>query len=223
MRFRLGALLLFWQGAMASLSVLGCGTHRDDEIPQDLLDAIASAADDDAYPAGAKGSEIGDIAPNVCVTGWLNPRATAYEQSVAEEICFADFWDPGAESHRLLLVNTAANWCSACQVEYGGLDTRPSLSEEVNQRPELRILGTLFQDVARNPSTLDDAALWAKAFEVDFPFGIDPDFEMGAFADPLIQPFNLLLDTRTMEVVLKIQGDNPGQLWPAIDSLLESR
>ena len=44
-------------------------------------------------------------------------------------ICFADFYEPDTNEPRLLLVNTAALWCSACQVEYGGSGARASLDE----------------------------------------------------------------------------------------------
>lgn len=208
---------------LSSALALGCGAHADDEIPRDLLEAIeARNANQDDYPAGPKGSDRGDVAPNVCVEGWRNPLGEGFDEDEMETICFADFWDPQAAEHRLLLVNTAAIWCVACQVEYGGTGSRPTLAEEVRERTEagLRILGTLFQDSARDPATNADGALWAQTFDVDFPFGIDRDFEMGAFADPVVQPFNLVIDTRTMEIVLQIQGDNPGQLWPAIDEQL---
>lgn len=209
----------------AAGTLSACGTHANDDIPQDLLEAIAqSDSEDPNYPSGEKGSAPGDVAPNVCVSGWLDPRASAFDTGAMEEICFADFWDPDAEDHRLLLVNTAAIWCSACQVEYGGAGSRPALSEEATARREqgLRILGTLFQDASRNPATPSDGSLWARTFDVSFPFGIDENFEMGAFADADVQPFNLLIDTQTMEIVLNINGDNPGQLWPAIDERLQT-
>jgi hypothetical protein len=58
----------------------------------------------------------------------------------------------------------------------------------------------LFQDASRAPARPEDGATWARAFEVDFPFGIDPEFAMG---------------------VHRVQGDNPDQLWPVIDERLE--
>jgi hypothetical protein len=43
---------------------------------------------------------------------------------------------------------------------------------------------------------------------------------MGVFADADVQPFNLVLDATNMRVVLRMNGDNPNQLWPAIDERL---
>lgn len=204
------------------LSAFACGSHADDDIPEGLLDAIRSQGGDGAYPDGPTGGEVGDLAPNVCVTGWREPSAAGFEVDAMQQICFGDFHAPDADGVRLLLVNTAALWCSACQVEYGGSGTRPSLADEVRERSArgLSVLGTLFQDAARRPAELGHGVEWARAFEVDFPFGIDPDFEMGAFADADVQPFNLVIDARTMRVVLRVNGDNPDQLWPAIDERL---
>jgi hypothetical protein len=204
---------------------LACGTHADDEIPDELLDAIAAGSSKRAdYPEGPYGGALGDVAPDVCVEGWLDPAAANFDGAAMQTLCFSDFWDPEAASHRLLLVNTAAIWCSACQVEYQGAGSRDSLSAEVASRRDrgLRILGTLFQDASRRPARPEDGVAWARAFEVDFAFGIDADFEMGAFADADVQPFNLVVDTRDMRVVHRVQGDNPDQLWPVVDERLEA-
>jgi hypothetical protein len=221
---RRGSILYLAVSALCMLSS-ACGSHDHDSIPAELLSAIENGARDSSdYPAGPSGDQVGDIAPNVCVDGWLDPTAADYDATRMEPICFADFWDPEQQDHRLLLVNTAAIWCSACQVEYQGSATRPSLSAEASARQErgLRVLGTLFQDASLNPATRSDGVRWAQSFEVDFPFGVDADFEMGAFADPSVQPFNLLIDTSTMEIIFTLQGDFPGQLWPLIDEQLAS-
>jgi hypothetical protein len=203
-------------------AAIGCGTHANDEIPDDLLDAIRERTAGGDYPEGATGTAVGDISPNLCFRGWPDPQAADFDIDALEPICFGDFYQPDAAGERLLLVNTAALWCSACQLEYGGANSRPSLSVEVEARTEagLAVLGTLFQDTARRPAAPSHGAQWARAFDVDFPFGIDPDFAMGAFADADVQPFNLLIDARTMRVVLRVDGDNPDVLWPAIDERL---
>ncbi len=209
-------------GVLALLA-LGCGSKSNDEIPEELLAAIAAGqASGGDYPEGPYGSEIGDVAQDVCIRAWTNPQAADYAASELEPLCFSDFYDPEAEKNALLLVNTSAIWCQACRTEYAGSSARPSLSEEVAERYDsgLRIMGVLFQGVDREPATERDAELWAQTFEVDFAFGLDESFAMGAFADPQKQPFNMVLDTRTMEIALVVEEDDPRTLWPAIDSLL---
>jgi hypothetical protein len=215
---RFAWLVLF--GAMA----WGCGSRGNDDIPKALLEAIAEGNQGTSeYPSGPYGSEVGDVAGDVCVDGWRNPSASDFDPAALERVCFSDFWDPTGDERKLLLVNTSAVWCQACRSEYGGTSTRPSLVEEAAARQErgLRVMGVLFQKLSRMPADETDASLWAETFEVDFPFGVDAPFAMGAFADPELQPFNMLLDTQTMTIALKIGGDEPKILWPAIDDLLE--
>lgn len=201
-----------------------CGTRSDDEIPPALLAAIragqGSAAD---YPDGPYGGDVGDVARDVCIQAWHNPREQSYDPNALERVCLSDYYDPSATEHSLLLVNTSAIWCQACRSEYGGSGSRPSLGEEARERRSagLRVLGALFQGSEREPATVDEAVLWARTFRVDFGFGLDATFAMGAFADPVLQPFNMVIDTRTMRIVQQVSGDEPEVLWPAIDSLLE--
>lgn len=202
---------------------LGCGSHDNDEIPAGLLEAIAGRDVDSAdYPKGPYGSDVGDTAENVCIQGWRDPTGAGFDASKLETLCFADYWDPNAKDESLLLVNTSALWCTACRSEYGGTQSRPSLGRAVAERSDrgLHMLGVLFQDAERNPANAADATLWAQTFGVDFPFGYDAPFAMGAFASASIQPFNMLIDARTMTVVLTLQGDDPETLWPAIDARL---
>lgn len=209
-------------GLWLAVVFTACGTRSNDEIPPALLDAIAQRGDSAAaYPEGPYGGKLGDIAPDVCIRGWHHPREADYDPERLERICLSDFWDPEAREHQLLLVNTSAIWCSACRVEYGGSGNRPSLSRHLSERRGLRLLGALFQDAAFEPADEADAVAWARTYAVDFSFGLDAPFVMGAFADAEVQPFNMVIDTRSMRIVLQVDGDEPTTLWPAIDSLLE--
>lgn len=209
--------------ALAVLAV-ACGVRSNDEIPPELLEAIAQrGGSSNAYPDGPYGNGLGDVAPDVCIRGWHDPGAADYDPGQLERICLSDFWDPEAREHSHLLVNTSAIWCSACRVEYGGSGSRPSLSRHLSERRErgLRMLGALFQDAAFEPAGEAEVVAWARTYSVDFSFGLDAPFVMGAFADAEVQPFNMVIDTRTMRIVLRVDGDEPATLWPAIDSLLE--
>lgn len=210
--------------AIAGVLLLGCGTRNNDDIPSELINAIAAgnSSSGSDYPAGPYGSDVGEIAADICMPAWRDPSASDFDSAELEELCFSDFYDPSGESTRLLLVNTSAIWCAACRVEYGGTGERPSLGEEREERADegFDVFGSIFQDTERNPASLEDAELWAETFQVDFAFGLDEQFAMGAFADESVQPFNMVLDTTTMEIVLVLQGDEPATLWPTVDEFL---
>jgi hypothetical protein len=203
------------------LWLFGCGTQKDGDIPPELLAAIAQrdvpAAD---YPAGPTGGNVGDIAENRCIRAWRDPRKAGFAPEKLEPLCLGDFWDEAAAEHQLLLVNTAAIWCQACQVEYSGNGARGPLTEEVALRRKvgLRIFGSLFQDGQFNPATDAHAVTWARTFDVNFPFGVDTSFEFGAFASADVQPLNMVVDTRTMRILLKAQDVESA--WELIDATL---
>lgn len=212
----LGAALLF-AGATA------CGSQSDAEIPPELLDAIARHTNDLDYPDGPSGGAVGDIATNICFPTWDNPASEKYAPDALIERCLSDYYDPDAKRHRLLFVVSSAIWCQACQVEFGGSGSLAPLREDVAARRErgLRVWSGLFQDARGNPATNDDGVRWAKAFKVDFPFGVDADFTLGRFAKADAQPLHMLIDTRTMRIVHKATGGNLSLLWEKVDGLLD--
>jgi hypothetical protein len=225
-----------WIAALA-IALTACGSNAP-EIPPELIEAIKASGTGNGsdYPAGPFGTSEGDVVTNLCFDGWRNPKAAGYDSSAFEQICFSDFYAPegttldpeGSGEERnveLILVNTGAVWCSACQVEWGGLGSHPPLSviQEERQEDGLQILGLIFQDAARKPATEVHAEAWSEKFEVDVPFALDPDFLMGLYAKPDTQPFNMVVDARTMQILLQVEGDNPTVLLAFIDEELAKR
>jgi len=199
--------------------LVACGTN-DASVPPALLDAVKHQGATSGYPAGPYGSRVGDVVPNLCFEGWSNPKAEGYAPSRLAPVCLKDFHDDPAA--RLLLVESCAVWCASCAFEYGGSADRPSLGSALAARSDagFRALGTLFQDKEGNPATPADAATWAGRYSVTFPFAVDDQHQIGLFTTPNAAPFNLLVDTRTMKIVLALEGDEPSVLFGKVDSFL---
>ncbi len=206
------------------VTVAGCGTQSDSEIPPELLAAIAQRDTELAYPEGPTGGAVGDLATNICFSAWDDPKAAAYDPSALRKRCLSDFYDPSGESHRLLFVVSSAIWCQSCQAEFGGAGTVAPIGEELATRRArgLRAFSGLFQNAGGDPATEDDAVRWARAFEVDFPFGVDQEFTLGRFAKADAQPLHMLIDTSTMKIVHKATGGNINLLWQKVDDSLPS-
>jgi hypothetical protein len=204
-----------------ALLASACGSQNNGDIPPELLSAIERGRAPEAdYPNGPTGGEVGDVADNRCIPAWQDPAAVDFDPNALKPICLGDFWDPDQADHKLLLVNTSAIWCQVCQVEYQGSGSRQALGKEVKSRHKagLRVLGSLFQNGQYDPASVQDGVNWAKAFQVDFPFGIDSKFEFGAFATADVQPLNMVVDTRSMKILLKAQDGEAA--WAVIDALL---
>jgi len=200
-----------WLVCVASVGSVACGSNTP-KIPPELL--AIGGCNSPEYPSGPFGTEEGDTLADACFQGFRNP---AQAKGSLETIAFADYYDPtGSKGYRLILINTAAVWCSACRSEHEGLSEK---NHEYGPRG-LRILSTLFQDARRNPATLSDLGTWTKTFSSDYAMVLDPDYQLGGFASAETAPLNLVIDARTMKIEKKLLGDQATVLWPFIDASL---
>ncbi|HEX3776317.1 MAG TPA: hypothetical protein VHV51_17715 [Polyangiaceae bacterium] len=208
----LAAALLFGS------SLSGCGDNTP-KIPAELLNGETTSCAANDYPSGPYGTEAGDVVANLCFQGFRAPARVTHSASSLETIAFSDFYDrTGSKGISLILINTAAVWCSACRTEH------ETLSQKNDQySPEgLRILSTLFQDEASNPATFSDLTTWVETFSSDYAMALDPDYQLGSYARAETAPLNLVVDARTMKIEKKLLGDEPTILWPFIDAALAS-
>jgi len=219
-------------GVAAALLVLasGCGTNRP-EIPDDYKTG-GSGGGVSGYPEGPYAQNIqADVGKPIMdvsfAKGWKDPSAANFDPAQLEPIALSDFYDPdGTKGYELLLLNTAAVWCGACKNEHGGTADSPSLSEHYDALGPrgLVILSALFQDASSNPATEKNLEAWAKTFGTNFPFVLDPEYQLGGrYVDPQTAPLNLIVDARTMKLLLGTTGDQAAVIWPFIESELQKR
>lgn len=202
----------------ALLLTAACGSNTP-EVPPELLEQ-SSGCGAAAYPSEGVGTEEGDVVENECFVGYRAPQRVAPIARHRETIAFSDYYDPsGTKGVNLLLVNTAAIWCSACVGEHHSLpDYQTRLGEQ-----GLVILSTLFEDAARNPASLEDVERWIGKFGTNFPMVADPDQELGAYASTALAPLNMVVDPRSMRILKKYVGDQGTVMWPYIESELARR
>jgi hypothetical protein len=207
-----------WLGSawlsVAALTLSACGSNTP-KIPPELL--AGGGCNSPEYPNGPFGTEEGDTLANACFQGFRDPSTVSHSESSLQTIAFADYYDPtGSKGYRLILINTAAVWCSACRSEHD------DLPEKVRQfAPRgLRILSTLFQDARREPASFRDLSTWVETFSSNYAMVLDPDYQLGGFASAETAPLNLVVDARTMKIEKKLLGDQAAVLWPFIDASL---
>ncbi len=201
---------------LIALAASGCGSNRP-TLPAG--ESVAESCPAVAYPAGPYGTEPGSVLKNACFRGWTRPDSAAHDASSLESVQLSDYFDPtGAAGRRLLLLNTAAVWCSACRVEHEHLSERAS---ELGPRG-LVILSALFQDQQRNPADVEDLTTWVETFESNFPMVLDPRYQFGLYASAETAPLNLVIDARDMTILQKYIGDQAAVMWPYIESRLEA-
>lgn len=203
---------------LLATTLLACGSNAP-ELPEGLLAETPDCAAPD-YPADGVGTETGDVARNACFVGYRAPDRVLPSEQHRETVALSDYYDPaGTKGVQLLLLNTAAIWCSACVSEHRSL---PEKQNELGPRG-LVILSTLFQDAEREPASMADVERWIGKFGTNFPMVADPTLELGRYASPDTAPLNMLIDPRSMKILRKYVGDQGTLMWPYIESELAAR
>ena len=203
---------------LASACLIACGSNAP-EVPKELLVESSGCAAPD-YPVVGFGAESGDVVENKCFVGYRAPDRVTPTEAHRETLAFSDYYDPaGTKGVHLLLINTAAIWCSACVAEH---DTLPAHANELGPRG-LVILSTLFQDGKREPATLGDVERWIANFDTNFPMVADPELQLDRYASSDLAPLNMVVDPRNMKILRKYVGDQATVMWPYIESELEAR
>jgi len=205
---------------VATLALGACGTNRP-EIPKELLENPGSSTGCDRpdYPSGPYGDDAGQLAVDRCFRGWRAPATTPHTEAALEDVSLGSFYDPMGEKYEILLVNTAAVWCSVCKTEH---QTLPDHYAELAPRG-LAIVSALFQNNTGAPAALSDLVTWVEAFDVPFPMVLDPDYQLGDYASAETAPLNLVVDARTMRILDKFIGNQGEDLWRTIEAELARR
>jgi hypothetical protein len=138
--------------------------------------------------------------------GLRNPKAVDYKanDTTVENISFRDFYNPTGDPAKplALVVNASALWCSACKYQ---ADT--TMAHYTYWQPlGVEFIETLFEDDDYNPSKLQDLEQWSKTYKFEFPTVLDPTLKLGAFFDRSASPFNMIIDTRTMTIMVAMEG-----------------
>jgi hypothetical protein len=206
--------------ALLGLALGACGTNRP-EIPEELLRDPAGSNGCSApdYPAGPYGDDPDTTASNLCFQGFRAPLDAPHTASALEDLSLGNFYDPEGKTYEVLLVNTAAVWCSVCKTEHRSL---PEHYRELAPHG-LAIVSALFQNSKGAPAEFSDLKTWVEAFDVPFPMVLDPDYQLGSYASAETAPLNLVIDARTMQIMHKFIGNQSEDMWRLIADELASR
>lgn len=204
------------------VACLACSGGED---AVDFDDGRAGAGDTAArlpYPEAPYGTLVGSIVEDFRFLGWPHPKQAAFDTGALEPLSLAEFYDPsGAKGLRWIFLTTAAEWCSACKAEWADIRSKGVSQYE---KEGVVFMGTLFEDRDSNPAGPKNLAAWAKAYDVDFPFVLDPALKLGPFFDVEATPMSMIIDARTMTILSIetgwVSGEGEGTLWATLDQLL---
>ena len=200
---------------------LGCSSEPMTKFDDQSGSAAVVGAERLPYPSPPYGTKPGATIENFQFLGWSDPKTVGEDITRLEPLSLARFYNPdGTSALRFLVITSTAVWCSACKLEYK--DFANGKVDQYHARG-VEFLGALFEDNDSNPAKPSDLQLWATAYKVGFPFALDPALKLGKFFDVEATPMEMVVDVRTMKIVLVSTGwvtSGPSSLWAALDQLL---
>jgi hypothetical protein len=160
------------------------------------------ATDRSSYPAGPYGTAQGDVIENLSFT-------TSTGEAFGLGDIFAD------TSTKLLLLSTAAGWCTACIEEQGALEDLV----QTHGDDGLEVMVALFEDRDYQPAEPALAEQWTQEHALSFPVVVDPEFVLADYYDEALTPMNMIVDVNTMTILRISTGWDPS----AITAIIEAR
>lgn len=156
----------------------------------------------EGYPAAPYGVTAESVIENHTFTG-----------VDGQPVTFQDIYADGA--NRLLLISTAAGWCTAC------IEEQPKLQDlhETFAEQGLVVVLSYFEDADYNRATPEQAAAWKERHNLELLVVSDPDLQLGAYYDVNLTPMNMIVDIPSMEIVWLTTGWDQS----TIDALIQSK
>ncbi|MBN1946036.1 MAG: TlpA family protein disulfide reductase [Bradymonadales bacterium] len=176
---------------LVSTGLTACGDESDNQ-PVDT-------GPREGYPTGPYGVTEGSILADL-------------EFTSVDDTPFS-LQDIYADGHnQVLLINTAAGWCTAC------IEEMPALQElyDTYGGKGLFVLVTVFENLNYQAATAADAATWKQRYDLTTEVVADPAFLLQDYYDSTFTPMNMIVEVPTMKIVRITTGFDRS----AIESLI---
>lgn len=195
---RICSVLVLLVGAVVALTA--CGETAADEV--------CEPGPREGYPTANQGVVKGSVIADLSL---VRPDGSAFQLS--------EIYRDTEGRRRLLLISTAAGWCTGCKEEQPALQ---ALYE--NHRDNgLEVLVAYFQDESFNAATAAHAADWVDQYSLTFPVVADPDNKLKPYypgSDDSAAPLNMMIDVCSMEILSSGVGFNESEINAILDAKL---
>jgi hypothetical protein len=174
------------------------------------------------YPAdniGTKerrGATPGNRIANFKFLGYPNANVSGGLQ----QISLAQFYDPTGETYKIIHLQAAGVWCSACRAE---TEILVPLKEQLVAKKAVWIVSLAEGPTPGDPSRQRDLDGWIDEFKSPFTHVLDPgNKNLGPFYDRTALPWNANIDATTMEILTSGTGAivDPSGILKEIDDAL---
>ncbi len=136
-------------------------------------------------------------------------------------ISLAQFYDPTGTKYRIIHLQAAGVWCSACQAE---TQTVVPMKAQLEERKAVWVVSLAEGPTPGQPSKQKDLDGWIAEFKSPYTHLLDPgNANLGPFYDRTALPWNANIDARTMEILTSGTGGivKPEGIIEEIDNALK--
>ncbi len=189
--------------SVLALVVLGpaCGSSdREPAFPDPDVTSSGVGPDGAPYPEDDIGAlprvngRRGQRIPNLSFQGYVNGDRAAGLKTIS----LADYYDPKATRHKVLILLAAATWCSICAATSEAL---------VPRKAALEAEGAVFLEVVINGNTLNEGPSlgevegWMSRHQTNYSTAIDVRARRLGGLGVNTVPWSWIIDTRSMEML----------------------
>jgi hypothetical protein len=175
-----------------------------DDHPPDFVDPDVPGRDANPegvpYPTDSLGgserasTHPGQRIPNFTFQAYVNGDRGKGLQTVS----LADFYDPEQKHHKVLDIQISQVWCTICSVE---TDSTSQLIAELTADGAVFLqIMTSGSDASRGPA-LEEVDAWVDRHEMTYTLAIDVRARRMSGLGVNTVPWDILVDTRTMEIL----------------------
>jgi hypothetical protein len=193
-------------------SISGCASksQQDPGLTGTGTTAAAAAPDTNPdgvpYPKGSigtrarRGSTPGDRIQNFKFLGYPN----ADQSKGLQPISLAEYFDPSGSRYRLVHIQAAGVWCTACQAE---TEVIVPLKSQLDGRKTVWLVSLAEGPTPGTPSVRDDLDRWIAEYKSPYTHWLDPNnANLGPFYDRTALPWNANINAKTMEILTSATG-----------------
>jgi hypothetical protein len=176
-------------------------SHDPDEFPDPDLPAAPTNPDGVPYPT----DHLGGVKRAGNIPGNRIPNLTfrAYKDGLGGglgTVSMADYFDPTQKRNKVLDIQIAATWCAICSAE---VDATITVTEPLKARGVVFVEVLVSGATASKGPSLDEVNAWIDGHKSNYPTGIDVrGRRVGTLGiNATAVPYDILIDTRTMEIL----------------------
>ena len=197
-------------------------TDQDKGLTGTGVGSASSAPDTNpagvAYPTSGIGTTKGTVIQNFKFLGYKDANINGGLQPIS----LADFFDPTTNDYKLVHIQAAGSWCSACKGETTAL---VPIAAQLQAKKVLWLVSLAEGPTPGTPSTQTDLNNWINEFKSPFTHVLDPSNKnLGPFYDASALPWNANIDAKTMKILTTGTGgaQTSDEIMQDIDDALAS-